>query len=1076
MILDAACHLTIVPRLVRVRPRTIASCEGSEATGQRNRGSETTAVADGVWGREAPSDDPVTDHGPIDGRPSSLPPPPPRPGPTFTAPPPPPSPAVAAPEARGRRTPLLVGAAVLVIVALVGAVLFATRDDGDDSARSDDDTSDDESSDEPDSGSDGDPDEDRDDVGIALPVDPETVTGVLDNGLTYFVRENDNPGGRVELRLAVNAGSALEADDQQGAAHFLEHMLFNGTETYPANELISTLESFGSQFGADVNAYTSYDETVYQLGLTDNTDDLVATAVDVLHQWATAATIDPAQVDLERGVVVEEWRLRDLGLDARTIQAYEDQLLAGSVYAEREPIGTIESIEALSADALRRFYDDWYRPDLMAVVVVGDIDAGDIEELIVETFADVAPRNANPPERPETFPVDLAAIAAVAITTDAEQTSSFAELMYPTAIVAGTTVAALADDIAELVAFDVLGQRLSADADNGSAPYRDVFPAGNAFVRGFDAPSFIVEGNAELLGDSIGHAATEIERLRRFGVSTAELDRAQRSGRRLADQTLAQAESRQDVSLADQYVATWLLGTWVSDADDLHDIYVDLVDELTTADVDAAIGRLFGGPEAVAVFGPEADAALLPTVDGVVAALAAARDAELEPRAEGEVVEDLMEAPEPADVTDERSVIGFTADPGTELTLANGVRVFLYPTDIVDDVVVLYSESPGGYSVIPEDHVVEASLLYDFMLESGVGPFDQTALTQILSDRVVTVDPILSDVTEGFSGSAGTDDLETMLQLVHLYSTLPRVDERAVASVVESNRDFYTDPSSDPAFMAQLALYSARYGAESRHRTVLFGPTGPQLDTISATEAQTLAVDRFGDSTGAVFALVGDFDGDIATDLIRRYLGTLPTGRAETHADVEAAPPPGIIEQTVAAGSADQGTVLLSFSGPIGSDPEHDVRAQMLSSIVDSRLRERLREQLGAAYSPFVDIAAYDLPDAVTESYIEVGGEPARLDEIETEVLVVLAELAATGPTGDELETVKEQLGDQLALFSNEELAYFLVYFATRPQFEFESIYDRTLVVADTTAAELTALAALLFPADNFIVINQIPE
>ncbi len=803
------------------------------------------------------------------------------------------------------RVGLVVGVATVVVAALLGGLLYAARSGGDDSAidriddalgSSDRDTDDDEGAgpgedrETSDSGSDTETDVEPD-SSEPLPIDDAVLVGTLDNGLTYYIRHNERPGDRVQLRLAVDAGSALEDPDQLGVAHFLEHMLFNGTEAYPENELISTLESFGSQFGADVNAYTSYDETVYQLGITDNDDDLVATAVDVLAQWAGHATIDPAQVEAERGVVIEEWRLRDLGLDSRLLQTYEDMLLGASPYGDREPIGVIEQLETMDAERVRRYYERWYRPDLMAVVVVGDVEVDVVEDLIEAAFGGLA-NPAEPANRPEPR-VDPEAVERYVVSTDPEQTDGVAEIMFPGAFPQADTEAGVARTIADGIVLDAMAARLSADATRSVAPYRSTYPSGNAFVRDFDAPSFVVEADTAAIADSVNHVLVEIDRLRQHSLSEQELQRGIDSYTTGYEQAYRERETIQDLDFADRYVAHFLTGAAIPSENDRYNLGSRLLRNLEADDITASIDRLFGVDPAIVVFGPEADAALLPTADALAALVAASTGVTLEPRPDDAELGELMAAPEPVDVIEERNIVGFTNEPGRALTLANGVQVILYPTNISDDSITLVSSSPGGFSVIPDAWVAEAGLLTDIMFESGVGALDATALEQTLSDRFAYVEPTLTDVNEGFYGSSSTSDLETMLQLVHLYSTAPRIDDRAVETVVDDYRSIYGDLDTDPALAAQFALYSARYGADSRHRQVYVGPTSAELDTVTVEDAQALMADRFGDATGSVFALVGAFDMDEAEDLARRYLGTLPTGREETFADVEAAAPPG---------------------------------------------------------------------------------------------------------------------------------------------------------------------------------------
>ena len=357
----------------------------------------------------------------------------------------------------------------------------------------------------------------------SLEDDPDTVRGRLGNGLTYYLRSNDNPGGSVSMRLAVDAGSALQEPDQVGVAHFLEHMLFNGTEQFPDNELTAVLRSFGAAFGADINAYTSSDETVYELTM-PNDGEVVDTGLDVLHQWLTAATIDPDQVIAERGVVLDEFRLSEGSVDGRAFTAIDHLFLDGSVYEGQQPIGTAEAISAMTDEPLRRFYDTWYRPDNAAIVVVGDIDVEDVEQGIIERFATATARGDAPP-RPD-LGIDPSAEPLARLFSDPDLTSGYAFVTLPLARAEGIGLEALTQrDLLDELAFDIIATRLSDDALRGDAPFRSASATSSSFVRPLDAPEISVEVSGDGVAASVSAILDEYERVRRFGFTDAELAR-----------------------------------------------------------------------------------------------------------------------------------------------------------------------------------------------------------------------------------------------------------------------------------------------------------------------------------------------------------------------------------------------------------------------------------------------------------------------------------------------------------------------------------------------------------------------
>ena len=533
--------------------------------------------------------------------------------------------------------------------------------------------------------------------------DPAIVIGQLDNGLRYFIRDNDNPGRRVEMRLAVDAGSALEDETQDGGAHFLEHMLFNGTEEFPENELIAVLRSFGAGFGADINAYTSYDETVYQLTMPTDDPTVVDTGLDVLEQWLSAATIDQEQVEAERGVVLDEWRGSAATSGGRIFSALEDLFLSGSAYEDKSPIGSDEAITTTDAEPLRAFYDDWYRPDNAAVVVVGDIDTGTIEDGIVDRFGPIVARGTSPP-RPE-LTVEPSRDPQVSILADPDVAEGSAQITLPLTVTAAESVEADYQNlILDSMAFDMIATRLGNDALRGDAPFDDARVDSSGFVRSLDAPEIIVSADGDALEASTQAVFDEYERVRRFGFSEAEVDRVVESYRTAAQSTYDGRESRQDADLADEYVRHVLTGEPIPTADAQYDFTQVVLDRATPETIAYRfVQRLTEAAPHVLVVVPSAEAADVPDEAVFEAQATSMRDRDLSPRPDDTGIEgDLMVAPEPVEeVSAER-----LSDDGMDdfvdpvvLEFDNGVRVALNTNLIVEGQVAFESRSPGGLSV-----------------------------------------------------------------------------------------------------------------------------------------------------------------------------------------------------------------------------------------------------------------------------------------------------------------------------------------------------------------------------------------
>jgi zinc protease len=873
----------------------------------------------------------------------------------------------------------------------------------------------------------------------------------------------------VQLRLVVDAGSVLEDDDQSGAAHFLEHMLFNGTERWPGNELVTVLERFGTQFGPDVNAFTSFDETVYQLQVATDDDELVDTAFDVLAEWAARAAITQEDVEAERGVVVEEWRLRDQGVNGRIGAQIERLLLEGTPYAARDPIGDVDALRATDAAELRRFYDDWYRPDLMAVIAVGDLDADRMEEAIVDRFGDLEARSAR--ERPE-IAVSLLEEPSIVSFVDPELPTAFAEILYPVPFADPGSFGAARDRIATELAFDMVVRRLDEDVASGVA---DFFSAGYVVVpvvRALTASGIEIDADPEDLGPAVLAILTEVERIRRHGFGAEEFARVRDDRLALAEQILASQGTRQDVEFADRLVAHHLTGEPLPDSAAAFDLERRVLDLLTLDDVQSQFLALVdAAAPAVLVVGPDEFARAIPNERQLGELVVAVATGDVPPRDDtGPPASALMERPDAVEPTDRST----DASGATWLTFENGARVGLLDTTINENTVVFGAASPGGVSVVDRDDVVEAFGISEIVAQSGLAGFDRVELGRVLSGRVVSAFPFIADVEEGFFGDAAAEDLETLFQLVHLTMTDPRGDQTAVDTYVGQVAPFAADPGAIPGLATNQALFESRYGADNPYYSVL--PSVEDLETFDLEAGMDVFRDRFGDAGDFVFVFVGDFSVREGERLAAAYVGTLPaTGREDGYVDRQPDPPEGAVTTTVRAGEDQQAAVTFLVTGELEATPEDRVYARLLELVLTNRLRDRLREALAATYSPIVSVGLVDRPDALIETFIQISGDPERLDEISTETLAALEDLAANGPTGAELTTARQQLLREFELFSNELWVEFLLFYARHPEESVLDIFERTDVVSEAAIGDVQALAQIALPVGQYIEVRQLP-
>ena len=902
--------------------------------------------------------------------------------------------------------------------------------------------------------------------------DPNVRILTLSNGLTVYLRSNDRPGGSAEMRLAVNAGSGQEATDQSGTAHFLEHMMFNGTTEFPANDLIATLRGFGMEFGADVNAYTSYDETVFELTVPTAKSSNLGTGLDVLREWLSAATLDPKQVEREKGVVLDEWRQRDQSFDGRVAKTSEAMLLAGSGYEGRQPSGTDTTIKAMTPELLRRFYDAWYRPDNAAIMVVGDINVDDIESEIRDRFEPLTPRGADTPRTEPELGTYGAPAASVLLDPDA--TTGDVEVTLPSPLVADGSTDSLRHDTLISLAFDMIVTRLNDDISRGLAPFTGASVGNNGVVRHLAAPSVMVTGGPDQVRASLDAVTAEFERVRRFGFDSGELDRTLRDYRSQSQAAFDSSDTVQDTDYISRYVDHFLVGLPIPTADSSFQIYSSIYDEVTPEAVGQAFNDLLDlaaphvvvvAPDSATDVPSETDVldriAALPTIDLTVRDATTAGDGK------------LMTPPEPAQET---SSTKLQADDAfiapTMLTFENGARVVLNPTSIADNDIYLSATSPGGLSLVPDADVPDALNAVSVVTSSGIGDFDAVALDTALSGAAIELSPSIDQTSENFVGTSTTDDLELLLQMVNLYMSAPRFDSVALDSAVKTLQSYVDDPNSDPDLAEYIAFTDARYGSEPRFRVV---PTAGELAGLDLNAIERVWRDRFSNAGDWVFVLSGDFDVDVATDLVRRYFGTLAgSTTTEQYKDFQPDPPSSVVTKEVHAGTGDKGSLTFDWSTPIPDLETDSVYADVLSSVLNTRLTDHIREELGASYSPSASVGLNIEPDQLVETFLNVTGDPTNIAKLSSVVIDDITALRTTGPTTAEFDAAIAELDKNYTYFDNQTIGDLLTKAPDKPEL-ITQFRDRPGVLHDITPATLQDFVNSVMPLDRYIEVQTTP-
>ena len=839
------------------------------------------------------------------------------------------------------------------------------------------------------------------DLDTPLQTDPAVRMGTLENGLTYYIRANSEPENRAELRLAINAGSILEDDDQQGLAHMLEHMAFNGTENFPEQDLVQYLESIGMQFGPDVNAYTSFDETVYMLQVPTDSMEAFTTGLDVLREWAGSVTIADVEVEKERGVVLEEWRLRQ-GAQGRIQRQQLPVLLQGSRYAERLPIGKTDVLETAPAQRLRDFYEDWYRPDLTAVVVVGDVDVDAVEEMIRERFADLE-NPADAPERPA-FGVPEHEETLYTIATDPELPQAQVAIQFKNPPSTTETVADVREGIVRSLFSGMLNARLGELARGENAPFAIAFAGIGGGFRSVEFAQMLAIIPETGSVPALTALLTEAERVRRHGFTPGEFDRQRAEVMRGYQRALAEKDNTPSRRFASTLVAQFLGGDVEPGIEREVEIARMVMPTITLEEVNAVAEALLQTENrVVSVTLPEKEGLTPPTESGLAAALDEVASKDIAPYEDATTDGPLVsELPPAGSIVSEREM----AHGVTEWTLSNGIRMLLKPTDFKADEVMLTAFSPGGTSLLDLDTYRQSEFATAIVSEGGVGEFDAVALNKKLAGQVVRVSPFLSEREEGFSGMASPNDLETLFQLVHLYATAPREDEAAFATVRSQLSAFFANMGASPegAFRDTLTVTMAQNHPRRQPLS---------METLDRQDlATSLAVyrERFADLDDFTFVLVGTFEPDAVRGLAETYLASLPSlDRVDEPVDVGVSPPAGVVKKTVRRGVEPKAQVSLTFHGDLDAYSfETESQLQALGEVLQTRLREELREERGGVYFVRVGPRSWRMPRPEYRFSVSFGTDPERVDELVGAVMNAIEEMKAEGPEARYVENVRE--------------------------------------------------------------------
>ncbi len=833
-----------------------------------------------------------------------------------------------------------------------------------------------------------------------LAMDTSVVTGTLDNGLTYYIKTHPTPKARAEMWLAVNAGSVLEDDDQRGLAHFTEHMAFNGTARFEKNTMIDFFERSGMDFGADVNAFTSFDETIYQLQVPTDDAKLVATGLDVLEDWAGAVSFDPKEVDKERGVVIEEWRL-GRGANQRVFDKLWPVLLAGSKYSERKPIGDKKILETTSVERLKAFYDDWYRPNNMAVIIVGDVDPAAMKKEIEARFSDLE----NPAAQRErvNVPVPLLDQTRIDVQTDKEMSMTQVSVSIKGPRLGFATENDYRDHLVDDLFHAMVRARLDELRRRPEAPFAFAFSFTNEMGRAVDVLRLFAgakPGQAEAATKTL---LVELERVRRHGFTASELERAKAEHLRELETALAEADKIKGNAYAFGLANQFLEGHVMTSPQDDLDLGKKFLPTVDLKQLNA-YGQAWTARKDRVISAAGASRDKMPSDKDLLAVAEGISGLKIEPWEDKGAGGSLMaQAPASGTITGKERIEELDV---SVWTLSNGARVVIKPTDFKNDEVLFEAFSPGGHSLASKQVFPSAEYASSLVGQAGVGEHDAVTLRKLLTGKVVGVRPWIGELEEGMSGSASPQDLETLMQLVHLYFTAPRKDSTAFAAWKGQMNTFLQNRDLNPQAVFFDELTRTLASDHPRRQP----PTAEQIEAVDHAKAFDFYRERFADAGDFTFVFVGNVDLSRLEALCAQYLASLPTtGRKERWRDVKVKTPRGVKKLEVNKGQDEKSFVMMVFHGKAKWTPEAEDDLEMLSDVLGIRLREILREDMSGVYGVFSSGTLERRPQHKYQFLVGFGCSPDNAAKLKAAVFDLVKKVKEEGVDAKTIDKVKQQ-------------------------------------------------------------------
>ena len=905
-----------------------------------------------------------------------------------------------------------------------------------------------------------------------VPFNPATSKGVLKNGLTYYVKSNSTPKNRAEMMLVVSAGSVLEDKDQRGLAHFCEHMSFNGTKNFPKNELIKYFESIGMEFGPEINAYTSFDETVYMIKVPLDKEEYIQKGLQVLYDWACQVTDSDEEINKERGVVHEEWR-GGQGPQKRMMNQWIPVFLNNSKYAERLPIGEVETIDKCTPDVLRRFRNDWYRPDIQSVIVVGDFDQQKMVNLITEKFSAIPIKTIA--RMKESFPIPAHQETLVKIVTDKEATYSSASVYIKHPMNIDQTINGYRTSLVNNLYNQMINLRLSELTQKEKPPFVMGQAGYGALIGPSDVYTSMIISHPGKIEEGLKAILIENERIKKFGFTQSELNRNKSAMLRSIESTFNERDKRESMDIAQEFTRNFSMRHEPTPGIETEfEYYKAFIPGITLAEINSLAQKWITDENRVVIItAPEKTDVTAPSEANIRKVLAEVQTQNVEQYADVTSNEPLMKSsPLSGKITAEKKIPEVDA---TEWTLSNGAKVIYKKTDFKDDEILFNGYSLGGWSLYPQSDNISASFAATIMDMSGIADYNSITLKKMLAGKEVSVSPVLKMLTQGLEGSSTVSDMETLFQLINLYFTKSRFDQSAFSSYLTrmgSQLD-NKDVSPERAFSDTFRVVTANYHPRMKPLTK------EMLAEADFTRIEQIGKERFANPGAFTFFFVGKIDPATLKPLVEKYLASLTMGKStEKWVDLGVRKPNGIVEKTIYKGKEAKSIQYIQFHGPLNYASKDILEIDALGKILTTRLLESIREDKSSVYYIGAQPATNKIPLPEYDMTIYYGTSPEKVEGLKLAVFDIIKDLINNGPKQEEVDKAREKLKREYEtnLRENSYWQSTLKSFYLNFKGDFKTFGDFDPIVDGLTQQSLKSCAAQIFDFNNFISVVLMPE